>query len=220
MPAVFSSAEYPPSARPDDDVARLRIPPHSVEAEQSVLGGLLLDNGAWDRVGDLLTESDFYRFEHRLIYAATSTLVNAASRPTSSPSSSGCRAWARPRTAAVSLPQRRWRRACRAPQHPRYAEIVRERSVLRKRSPPRRDRDQPSIPGSAGGADPRRGRGQDLPHGEEGSRSRQGFQSMDALVVQLIDRVTSCTKRRERGDRGAAPGLRPRPPHGRAAGRT
>ena len=40
--------------RPDDDVARLRIPPHSIEAEQSVLGGLLLDNGAWDRVGDLL----------------------------------------------------------------------------------------------------------------------------------------------------------------------
>jgi replicative DNA helicase len=41
------------------------VPPHSIEAESSVLGGLLLDNGAWDRVGDLLTESDFYRYEHR-----------------------------------------------------------------------------------------------------------------------------------------------------------
>ena len=63
--------------RPDDEVARLRIPPHSIEAEQSVLGGLLLDNSAWDRVGDLLTDSDFYRYEHRLIYAAIGALVNA-----------------------------------------------------------------------------------------------------------------------------------------------
>jgi replicative DNA helicase len=49
----------------DDEVARLRVPPHSVEAEQSVLGGLLLDNLAWDRAADLLTDSDFYRYEHR-----------------------------------------------------------------------------------------------------------------------------------------------------------
>ena len=41
----------------DDEVARLRVPPHSIEAEQSVLGGLLLDNSAWDRAGDLLTDS-------------------------------------------------------------------------------------------------------------------------------------------------------------------
>ena len=52
-------------SRGDDEVARLRVPPHSIEAEQSVLGGLLLDNSAWDRAADLLTESDFYRFEHR-----------------------------------------------------------------------------------------------------------------------------------------------------------
>jgi replicative DNA helicase len=41
------------------------VPPHSIEAESSVLGGLLLDNNAWDRVGDLLKDSDFYRYEHR-----------------------------------------------------------------------------------------------------------------------------------------------------------
>ena len=55
---------------PDKQVAQLRVPPHSIESESSVLGGLLLDNSAWDRAGDLLTDSDFYRFEHRLIYAA------------------------------------------------------------------------------------------------------------------------------------------------------
>jgi hypothetical protein len=40
--------------------------------ESSVLGGLLLDNGAWDRVADLLTDSDFYRYEHRLVWRAPS----------------------------------------------------------------------------------------------------------------------------------------------------
>jgi replicative DNA helicase len=58
-----------------DDIARLRKPPHSIEAEQSVLGGLLLDCTAWDRVGDLLVEDSFYRFEHRAIYRAIGELV-------------------------------------------------------------------------------------------------------------------------------------------------
>ena len=71
LPIEYSSS----SANPDDEVAKLRIPPHSVEAEQSVLGGLLLDNSAWDRAGDLLSDSDFYRYEHRHIYAAIGALV-------------------------------------------------------------------------------------------------------------------------------------------------
>jgi replicative DNA helicase len=62
----------------DDEVARLRVPPHSIEAEQSVLGGLLLDNLAWDRAADLLTDGDFYRLEHRLIYAAVGALIGAS----------------------------------------------------------------------------------------------------------------------------------------------
>ena len=65
MSAVFQQG----SGQADDDVARLRVPPHSIEAEQSVLGGLLLDNLAWDRAADLLGESDFYRYEHKQIYA-------------------------------------------------------------------------------------------------------------------------------------------------------
>ncbi len=48
----------------------LRVPPHSVEAEQSVLGGLLLDNRAWEQIADKLTETDFYRHDHRLLFEA------------------------------------------------------------------------------------------------------------------------------------------------------
>ncbi|MDO4904589.1 MAG: replicative DNA helicase [Lautropia sp.] len=52
----------------DKEVSQLRLPPHSVEAEQSVLGGLLLNNRVWDDVADLLSEDDFYRLDHRLIW--------------------------------------------------------------------------------------------------------------------------------------------------------
>jgi len=70
--------EYDDGYSPDQQIAQLRIPPHSIEAESSVLGGLLLDNGAWDRVGDLLANTDFYRHEHQLIYGAIGALINAS----------------------------------------------------------------------------------------------------------------------------------------------
>ncbi|ARB44645.1 MULTISPECIES: replicative DNA helicase [Alcanivoracaceae] len=53
----------------------LRIPPHSVEAEQAVLGGLLLNNEAWDDVAERVGEKDFYRKEHRLIFQVIGQLV-------------------------------------------------------------------------------------------------------------------------------------------------
>jgi replicative DNA helicase len=53
----------------------LRIPPHSIQAEQSLLGGLMLDNQTWDSVADKVGEGDFYRREHRLIFAAVRKLA-------------------------------------------------------------------------------------------------------------------------------------------------
>ena len=49
-------------------LSTLKVPPHSVEAEQAVLGGLMLDNSEWDNVADVLLPEDFYRAEHQLIY--------------------------------------------------------------------------------------------------------------------------------------------------------
>ena len=66
--------------RADPQIESLRVPPHSIEAEQSVLGGLLLDNAAWDRIADLIREADFYRYDHRLIYRQIVKLIGA-SRP-------------------------------------------------------------------------------------------------------------------------------------------
>ncbi|GHA05289.1 replicative DNA helicase [Oceanisphaera arctica] len=58
----------------DQAVAQLKMAPHSFEAEQSVLGGLLLDNNAWDRVAEKVSEPDFYSRPHRLIFQAMQRL--------------------------------------------------------------------------------------------------------------------------------------------------
>ena len=60
----------------DPQLESLRVPPHSIEAEQSVLGGLLLDNQAWDRIADFLTADNFYRFDHRIIFQHIEKLIN------------------------------------------------------------------------------------------------------------------------------------------------
>jgi replicative DNA helicase len=54
----------------DLQTSALKVPPHSIEAEQAVLGGLMLDNNAWERVLDAVSDGDFYRHDHRLIFRA------------------------------------------------------------------------------------------------------------------------------------------------------
>lgn len=58
-----------------DQLESLKVPPHSIEAEQSVLGGLLLDNNAWIQIADRVTEKDFYRHDHQLIFRAIADLA-------------------------------------------------------------------------------------------------------------------------------------------------
>ena len=62
---------------PLSDIAQLKVPPHSLEAEQSVLGGLMIANDVWDRVADMVSDVDFYRPEHRLIFRRMAQLVEA-----------------------------------------------------------------------------------------------------------------------------------------------
>src|SRR5207344_1883144 len=64
------SARSAESFRTESKIDALRVPPQSVEAEQAVIGGLMLAPESLDRVGDFLTEHDFYRRDHRLIYRA------------------------------------------------------------------------------------------------------------------------------------------------------
>ena len=194
MSAVFSPhlSEFPTDLSSDSQIAKLRVPPHSIEAESSVLGGLLLDNGAWDRVGDLLVDSDFYRHEHKLIYAAIGALINA-SKPADVITVSE-HLQNQGKTAEMgglgylnSLAQY----VPSASNIRRYAEIVRERSILRKLVSAS-DEIATNAFNPQGKAIDRilDEAGQKIFNiGEEGSRMKQGFQSMDTLVVELLDRV-------------------------------
>jgi replicative DNA helicase len=66
----------PVKARRDTNpVVDVRVPPHSIEAEQAVLGGLLLDATAWDQVADMIREDDFYRPDHKLVFIAIAALA-------------------------------------------------------------------------------------------------------------------------------------------------
>ena len=194
MSAVFSPEE---PLLPDPEVAQLRIPPHSLEAEASVIGGLLLDNSAWDRVGDLLNEQDFYRYEHRQVFASVSALINT-SRPAdvitvyehlqSLGKAEEVGGLAYLNSLAQYVPS--------ATNIRRYAEIVRERSILRKLVSA-----SDEIATAAFNTQGRQvaqildeAEQKIFSIGEEGSRMKQGFQSMDSLVVELMDRVVEMSE--------------------------
>ncbi len=176
----------------DRQVAQLRIPPHSIESESSVLGGLLLDNAAWDRVSDLLGDSDFYRYEHRLVYGAIGHLINA-SKPAdvitvfeqlqSQGKAEEIGGLAYLNSLAQYVPS--------AGNIRRYAEIVRERSILRKLvSASDEIATNAFNPQGRPVADIVDEAEQKIFNiGEQGSRLKQGFQGMETLVVQLLDRV-------------------------------
>ena len=77
MPDFFPvEGNYPPiESNYPSNIDAIKVPPNSIQAEQSVLGGLLLDNNTWDSVADKVYEDDFYRKEHRLIYRAIANLA-------------------------------------------------------------------------------------------------------------------------------------------------
>jgi replicative DNA helicase len=157
-----------------------------------VLGGLLLDNGAWDRVADLLTDADFYRYEHRLVYASIGSLINAT-KPAdvitvyehlqSQGKADEVGGLSYLNSLAQYVPS--------AGNIRRYAEIVRERSILRKLV-------SASDEIATNAFNPKGRPVADIVDeaerkifqiGEQGSRMKQGFQAMDTLVVNLLDRV-------------------------------
>ncbi len=170
----------------------VRTPPHSIEAEQAVLGGLMLDVSAWDAVADLVSAADFYRRDHRMIFEAIAEVVEK---------SGACD--------AVTISQHLERKGQlddagglaylgtvardtpSAANVRSYAEIIRERSILR---------DLISAGGEiASAALESSGRTtSDLVDeaerrvfeiAERGTRSRAGFQSVKEILPRTVDRL-------------------------------
>ncbi len=176
----------------DPAIAHLRVPPHSIEAEQSVLGGLLLDNAAFDKIADLVGESDFYRDEHKRIYRQIRKLlernkpvdvVTVAESLDLSGEGGETGGLAYLGELAANTPS--------AANIRRYAEIVRERAVLRQLVTAGDE-----IAGSALnplGRDPKQlldeAEARVFAIAEGGFRHQTGFQHINPLLTQVVDRI-------------------------------
>ncbi|RQU15555.1 replicative DNA helicase [Burkholderia cenocepacia] len=180
------------NAPQDPQIESLKVPPHSVEAEQSVLGGLLLDNAAWDRIADFLSQGDFYRYDHRIIYEHIGRLI-ASTRPadvvtvyealTTSGKADDVGGLAYLNALAQNTPS--------AANIRRYAEIVRDRAVLRRLV---------SVADEIS-ADAFNPQGKEVRQlldeaeskvfsiAEEGARGNQGFLEIGPLLTQVVERI-------------------------------
>ncbi|MBC8006420.1 MAG: replicative DNA helicase [Prolixibacteraceae bacterium] len=176
----------------DTQVEFIKLPPHSVEAEQSVLGGLLLDNTAWDKVADMIGESDFYRADHRLIYRHISKLIGN-SRPAdvitvsesldSTRELDGIGGLAYLGALSQNTPS--------AANIRRYAEIVRDRAVMRKLAEVGTEiADTAYNPmGKEAAQLLDEAESKVFAISEEGARGKQGFQDLPPLLTQVVERI-------------------------------
>jgi replicative DNA helicase len=162
----------------DPQVAALKLPPHSIEAEQSLIGGLLLDNSAWDRIADIVAGGDFYRDDHRRIFAHIRKLVEmgkpadvvtvyeSIEKSNEVDQTGGLAYLGEIANATPSAANIR-----------RYAEIVRERAVLRKLV----------TAGAKQLLDEAERKVFEI--AEAGAKSVQGFEAITPLLGQVVDRI-------------------------------
>ena len=184
--------DYQKKPQIDPAIAALRIPPHSIEAEQSVLGGLLLDNAAFDKIADLVGESDFYRDEHKRIYRQIRKLLER-SKPVDvvTVAESLDLAGEGSETGGLAYLGELAANTPSAANIRRYAEIVRERAILRKLVTAGDE-----IAGSAFspmGRDPKQlldeAEAKVFAIAESGFRSETGFQHINPLLTQVVERI-------------------------------
>jgi replicative DNA helicase len=185
-----NSKERSPSRRSGD--RHLRIPPHSIEAEQSVLGGLLLDNAAFDKIADLVGEDDFYRDEHKRIYRQIRKLLER-SKPVDvvTVAESLDLAGEGSETGGLAYLGELAANTPSAANIRRYAEIVRERAILRQLVTAGDE-----IAGSALnplGRDPKQlldeAEAKVFAIAEGGFRHQTGFQHINPLLTQVVERI-------------------------------
>ncbi len=187
----------------DPQIQAMRVPPQSVEAEQSVLGGLLLDNTAWDRISDMIDETDFYRADHRLIFqhimlliennrpADVLTVAESLERSAKLDEAGG---QAYLGSLSMNTPS--------AANIRRYAEIVRERAIMRKLA-------QAGTEIADSAYNPTGREAKDLIDeaeskvfqiAEVGAKAKQGFVKIDPLLTETVERIDMLYSRENKDD--------------------
>ncbi|MEK6593736.1 MAG: replicative DNA helicase [Pseudomonadota bacterium] len=176
----------------DAQIEATRVPPQSLEAEQSVLGGLLLDNSAWDRMGDVVGTDDFYRADHRAIFQQIAQLIEN-NRPADALTVAeslernarlaevGGQAYIN--SLALNTPS--------AANIRRYAEIVHERAVMRRLAVIGTEiADSAYNPvGKDASVLIDEAEARVFQIAEAGAKSRQGFVKIDPLLTETVERL-------------------------------
>jgi replicative DNA helicase len=171
---------------------RLKVPPNSIEAEQALIGGLMLNAQAWDKIADVVVGEDFYRKDHRLIFTAIANLVEGGSpcdvvTVSEHLDSRGELEQAGGLEYLATLANE----TAGAANARAYAKILRERSTLRALINAGNE-----ISGNAFASDGRTA-SQILDHAErmvfeiaeKGSRGKRGFKSLKQILPEAVDRI-------------------------------
>jgi len=192
---IFSNA--------DAQIDQIKLPPHSVEAEQSVLGGLLLESSALDRVADLITEEDFYRHEHRLIFRQIVRLSEMAKPVDVITVAEALEiAGELDKVGGLTYLGSLAQNVPSAANIRRYGEIVRERSIMRKLVEVGSDiassAYNPTGRDAAQLLDEAESKVFEI--AEAGSHGKQGFVPMPPLLTQVVERIETLYARDNPGD--------------------
>src|SRR3954466_14695774 len=176
----------------DPQLLALKVPPHSIEAEQSLLGALLLDNQAFDRVADLVTAEDFYRDDHRRIWRHIAKLIEH-NRPADVVTVSEAveASEDKDRTGGPAYLGALAQNTPSALNIRRYAELVREKSVQRRLAQVATDIAEGAL--NPGGKDV----GQMLDEAESkifqiaetGARKDQGLLEIKPVLARVFERI-------------------------------
>ncbi|RZJ82718.1 MAG: replicative DNA helicase, partial [Massilia sp.] len=187
----------------DPQVESLRIPPHSIEAEQSVIGGLLRDNAAWDRIADFMNADDFYRYDHRIIFEQMVRLINAGKPADVITVYEACNNLGKAEdVGGLQYLNAMAQNTPSAANIRRYAEIVRDRGILRKLITVADE-----ISGNAFNP-----QGKEVKQmldeaeskifaiAETGSRGQQGWNPIQPLLTQVVERIDELYSRENQGE--------------------
>ncbi len=188
---------------PDPQLLALKVPPHSVEAEQSLLGGLLLDNQAFDKIADLVTADDFYRDDHRRIFRHVSKLIEHAKPADVVTIAESIEASEdKDRTGGPAYLGSLAQNTPSALNIRRYAELVRERSVQRRLITVATEIAESALApsGKEIGQLLDEAESRILEVGEKGQRGTQGFELIQPVLARVFKRIDHLYRQENKSD--------------------